>query len=309
VEIGVLVNARAGRVRRDPALLARLAAAVPAGRLVATASAAEVAPALAGLRERGVDCLLVVGGDGSVGGTLSALLRSWPAASLPAVSFACGGTVNTIAASLGARGDPERQLAGLLADATPRIDVRRCAVEVESDTGEWRAGMIFAAGVAVRWLRMYYEDSRQGAAGAASVVARIAGSALVGGRLAARMFEATPARVEVDGAPLALARFTAMAAASVEHVGLGFRPFRTAGRDPERFHFTITDAGALRVSLELPAQRRARAPKRSCLSHHEARRVRVRFEQAQPWSVDADVFAPAIALELCASPPLRFVVP
>jgi hypothetical protein len=37
--------------------------------------------------------------------------------------------------------------------------------------------------------------------------------------------------------------------------------------------------------------------------------VRVRFDAAQPWSVDADVFAPARALELVASPPLRFVVP
>jgi diacylglycerol kinase family enzyme len=308
VEVGVLVNARAGRARRDPGLVSRLAAALPPGRLVATASPEEIAPALAGLCERGIDCLLVVGGDGSVGGALTGLLCAWPGA-LPAVSFARGGTVNTIAGSLGARGDPERQLAGLLAGRKPRVDTRRCAVTVASDTGEWRAGMIFAAGVAVRWLRMYYEDSRQGMAGAASVVARIAGSALVGGRLASRMFEATPARLEVDDAPLALAGFTAMAAASVEHVGLGFRPFRTAGRDPERFHFSVTDAGALRVALELPAQRRARAPRRSCLSHQQARRVRVRFDAAQPWSVDADVFAPARALELVASPPLRFVVP
>jgi diacylglycerol kinase family enzyme len=168
--------------------------------------------------------------------------------------------------------------------------------------------MIFANGVAVRWLRMYYDDSSRGVAGAASVVARIATSALVGGALARAMFAAFEAAVEVDGEALAGDRFTVLAAASVTHIGLGFPAFHTAGRDPDRFHLAATSAGAARLVAELPALRLGAHGPRSCIEHHAARRVHVRFGAPQPWSLDADLYPPAPELVLSASHPLLFLV-
>jgi diacylglycerol kinase family enzyme len=309
VKLGVLVNARAGRPRRDPALVSRLAGLLPPGRVAASASPEEVPDALDRLRAEGVDLLALVGGDGTVGGTLTELLHRWPELELPALMLTPGGTVNTIARSLGARGRPEELVRRLAAGAPLRTDSRRPLVRTRSAEGSDRTGMIFANGVAVRWLRMYYEESRHGPLGAASVVARIVGSAALRGPLARSLFETSGVCVEVDDAPIPLARFTAMAASSVRHIGLGFRPFTTAGRDPERFHFTITEASAARISLELPAARFGRTLRSSCLRHYPARHVRLRFDEPQPWSVDADVFPPTRELELRATRPLRFVAP
>jgi diacylglycerol kinase family enzyme len=306
---GVLVNAQARRVRRDRTLLERLQRLLPAGYVRASESPEEIAPAFEALRELDIDTLVLVGGDGTVGGTLTPLLARWPAQQLPTLSLAPGGTINTIARSLGARERPELLVRRLLDGRPPRVDTRRPLVHVRTPDDEARTGMIFANGVAVRWLRLYYQRPQPGVASAVSTVARIAGSASVRGPLARDLFSPAEVSVEVDGEPLELDRFTVMAAASVKHIGLGFRPFHMAGRDPECFHFAVTRAGASRLLVELPTLRVGFEAWPSCVRHYPARRVSLRFAQAQPWSVDADLFAAARELELSATPPLRFVVP
>ena len=130
---GVLVNRRAGRVARDPELPERLRRLLPRENLRVTANLAEVEPALAALHEVGVDTLVVVGGDGSMTGTLTALLRVWPRESLPRVLLAGGGSVNTIAKSLGARGGPERLLKRLLDGHTQVHEDVRPVLRIQSE--------------------------------------------------------------------------------------------------------------------------------------------------------------------------------
>lgn len=303
---GVLVNLRAGSTRQDPAPLERLRALVPAERIQLTEREAEIAPALDALRETGVDTLVLVGGDGTVGGTLTELLARWPETELPSILLTPGGTINTIARSLGASARPDRLVQRLL-ERGARAQTRRPLVQARSAEGLCRSGMIFANGAAVRWLRLYYGASPRGVSGAASVVARVVGSAGVGGGLAGRIFQRAAVTIELDGEPLAHERFTVVAASSVRHIGLGFQPFPLAGRDPERFDFAITEASAGRILIELPALRLGIPLRHSCIRHRAARSVRMRFAEAQPWAIDADVFPEAQELELRATRPLRFL--
>jgi len=307
VRIGVLVNARAGRVRRDPGLIDRLQQHVPEGQLHATGSVEEIGPALDALRDAGIDTLAVIGGDGSAGGTLNVLVDRWPEPTWPRVLLTPGGTVNTISHSLGATGSPAALVERLCRTPAAFIESRRPLVRATPEDGPPQAGMIFANGVAVRWLELYYNDSRLGVLGATQVVARIAASALVGGELARRVFTPAAARIEVDGIPLDCDRFTVAAASSVPHIGLGFRPFYTAGSDPRRFHFALTSAPAVRLVRELPLLRIGSARPGSCVAHHSARRVHLCFETPQPWSIDADLHPETTALELEATGPLRFL--
>jgi diacylglycerol kinase family enzyme len=306
---GVLVNARARRVRRDPALLEHLRELLPDGYVRASESPEEIAPAFDALCERDIDTLVLVGGDGTVGGTLTPLLACRPAEQIPPLALAPGGTINTIARSLGAQERPERLVRRLLEGRTPRVETKRPLVRVRPADGEARAGMIVANGVAVRWLQLYYQRPSPSLGSAVSSVARVVGSASVRGPLAHDLFSPAGVAIEVDGEHLELERFTVMAAANVKHIGLGFRPFHSAGRDLERFHFAVTEASAARLCVELPTLRLGLDAWPSCVHHYPARRVSLRFAEAQPWSVDADLFPPTRALELSATPPLRFVVP
>ena len=303
---GVLVNANARRARRDPRLVERLRAQVPPERVQTTTRLEELAPALESLLAEEPDALVIVGGDGTLAHAMTALLARFDPEKLPAIVPTRGGTVNTVASSLGARGTPEWTLAALLHGDAFR-DERRAVVRVAADGAEPMCGFVFANGVGARFLELYYGDSPMGPLGALSVLSRITGSALVGGALARRVFEPFEAELVVDGENKGWQRFTVIVAGGVRHIGLGFPVFHSAGRDPERIHLATTSAGPARIARELPALR-AGAPGRS-LSHYAMRRARLRTALPLPWTIDAEFFPPARELEIAAGPALRFWTP
>ncbi len=304
---GILVNARARRAGRDGRLGERLRRLLPAEFVHFTRDPAELDVALARLRAIGVEHLVLVGGDGTVGGTLTPLVAAFGGSPLPRISLVAGGTINTIAHSLDAHASAEQTVRRILDDEEPRLDSVRPLIRVEPDVGPTRAGLIFANGVAARFLEQYYQGDELGVVATASLVGRIATSGLLGTRLARDLFARREIEITVDGEPTCARAYTVAGASSVRDVGLGFRPFLTAGTDPERFHFLYSSASAARLSLELPALRLGFHGPASCLRHHPARSVEIRLSVPEPWSMDADLYPPARTLRLSAWAPIRFV--
>jgi len=307
MKLGTVINAQAGGLLRDPELEVRLRDVVGSDALCTTKTLDEVPLALSSLRDAGCDTLLVVGGDGTVSGTLTPLLRVWPEGHRPAVALTRSGTVNTISKALGSRGRPERIAALLLEKETPRRVRRRPTVRIRPDAGEPVDGMLFVYGLGVRWLESYYRDSSQGLSGAALVIARAAASALARGELARRMFEPIRAELVLDGESLPKRDYTVLGAGGIRDIGLGFKPFPSAGSDPERIHLALSSASPLRFLRELPALQLGRSLPGSAIVHRPLREARVRPDQPQPWSVDGELFPPAAELWLGAGPSLDFV--
>jgi diacylglycerol kinase family enzyme len=181
---GLLVNVRAGRVRRDPGLVERLGRLVPQGYLEATHTPGEIEPALMRLQSRGVETLGIVGGDGTATWTLTALLRTWPSDQLPSLLLLAGGTVNTIPAAAGARGRPDRVLERLIESGRTPPSFARSVLQVRGDRREPRWGLIFGNGIVSRWLARYNARVRNGILGAVAEVSRAVGSAALGGSYA-----------------------------------------------------------------------------------------------------------------------------
>ncbi len=303
----MIANARARRTGRDARLAERLRRLVPAEYLHFTGDPDELRTAIERLHSLGVEHLVLVGGDGTAGGTLTPLVAAFGESPLPRVSLVAGGTINTIAHSLRSHASAEQTVERILEEAEPKLDSVRPLIRVEPDTGPARGGLIFANGVGARWLEQYYRSDELGVVAAAGLVGRIAISGLLRTPFARELFAPAPFELAVDGVPLDVRSFTVTGASSVRDVGLGFRPFLSAGRDPERFHFLHTDASATRLSAELPALRFGFHGRASCLHHHSARRVSLRFASPEPWSIDADLYPPATRLELSAWAPIRFV--
>ncbi len=148
----VIINANAGSVRRDPQLVERIRAQLPAENLRLTHAVADVEPAVRDLLGLDGDTLVFVGGDGTAGTTLTALVRVAGGDPLPRVVMAGGGSVNTIARSLGARGRPDAVLARWLAAAEPRGEQPRPLLQVSGAGADPHYGLIFGNGVVSRWL-------------------------------------------------------------------------------------------------------------------------------------------------------------
>ena len=308
VKPGVVVNGRAGRVARDPALIDRLRQQLPRENFYVTRDPSEVAPALETLHEVGIDTLVIVGGDGSVTGTLTPLLQVWPNESLPRVLLAGGGSVNTIAKSLGVRGRPDRVLARLLAGSKPPREDPRPLLRIRAEGAEPVMGMIFANGGGPRWLEFYYKHSGRGVRGAVYSVAASLGSAVVGGELAREVFEPFEAELELDGQRQKPGRFTAMAAGGVRHIGLGFAPFTSAGGKPGHFHFVTMDFGGWGLLRRIPGLRLGTRGALDALGHASSQRAVVRTEQPVPYTVDAELFPGVKRVSIEAGPELRFMI-
>jgi hypothetical protein len=300
---GVLINARAGWVRRNLDFYDDVRALLPHGYAQLTGAADEIPPALEALRARKVAALVLVGGDGTLTTSLTALLRVWPSAEWPPVVVTRAGTISTIAHALGAHADPRVSLERLLAGDAPR-ETARPLLHARPDAGSERCGFIFGIGAAVRWLQAYYASPPRGVLDAMRMIARALGSALINGRLARQMFERVEGELWLDDEPAASLGVTVLGAATLREVGLGFRPFLSAGERPDRFHLLHSDARGARFLLELPAARLGAAMPGSCLRHHSVARAVLRFERPQPWMIDAELQPPAARLELSLTPPL-----
>jgi diacylglycerol kinase family enzyme len=304
--LGVLVNVHAGSVRRDPQAVARLAELLPAGRVIATSSLGDVAPALKALRENGASVLGLVGGDGTLSGTLTELIETWPRP-WPSILVMRGGTVNTIAAALGARGTPAASLRRLLRrGSTPRETVREL-LRVEAEGAAPRCGLIFGNGVATRWLQAYYAEPEPGVQAASRVLAHAVRSAAVGGDFARGLFDPFTARLVIDGEAVRERSFRLIGASTIADVGLGFRPFLTAGRAPGRFHLLHTSSAPARFVLDLPWLWLGRDAPSSSLAHHNTARAELAFARPEPWMIDADVQPPTPRLAITTTEPLRFL--
>ncbi len=167
--------------------------------------------------------------------------------------------------------------------------------------------MIFGLGAVTRWLEHYYAGSRRGTWGATLGVVGSLASMARGSALARELFTRFDAKVEIDGEPFARERFSAMAAGALEQIGLGFRPFRTAGSHPRRFHWISTDAGHWRMGVEVAGVALRNLLPGSRLRHASAARVRITFPDAVPYTVDGDLFPATAAFQLTAGPPLTFL--
>jgi diacylglycerol kinase family enzyme len=304
--VGVLINARAGAVRRDGELVTRIGGLVPASALALTRSEAEVGAALGRLREQGIESLVLIGGDGSVHVALTALLKVWQAADAPALLLTRGGTINTIPSSLGARGAPDAMLARLLSRG-PRAEQVRPALRVRTGDGEERCGLVYAVGAASRFLELYYGSSTRGSFGAAVTLARSMGSVLLHGALARSLFAPFEARIRIDGDPYQERSFTVIAVAAVRHIGLGFQPFLSAGVRADRFHLAMTRDGGRRIALEMPWYRFGVRPRWSCIVHASPSRVQIETTDAHPYTLDGDLFPPTKSARIEATPRLRFL--
>ena len=302
----MLINGRAGRIQRRPALVERIRSQLPATQVAMTHDVSEVAPALERLRSKGVETLVVVGGDGSATGTLTPLLEVWPRESLPDLLLAGGGTVNTVAKSLGIHDSPDLVLRRLLAGAKPERSERapiRISVEGEKE----RYAMIFVCGAPMRFLEFYYEHSAEGVTGATYSLLACMGSIAVNGKLARELFRPCAVVLHVDGERSTLEQATILAASAVRDVGLGFKPFLTAGETPDRFHWLASAIQARALARRIPSLRLGSRGMLSDFEHASARQVEIRLQQPLSYSLDADLFPARSAFRIEAGPILCFL--
>ena len=253
-ELTIVLNPKAaGGGRYGEARIEGLRTIAGSGAAIFVTSNRELTDAVAeGVRERGVGTVGIIGGDGTVSNVIGALHRAFGNAPLPRLALLRGGTMNTIANSFGLpRRQPEELLRRLLAARSSDV-ARRATLKVED-----RVGFMFSAGVMAGFLKALYSSvpGNPGPLSAFRLLAKGSWQALSGGPV--EEIE-TPllATLTVDAEVHPARRYTVFGAATVEQVGLGFRPFTRAHECLDQFQVFAFHASMQALVRQLPRIRR-----------------------------------------------------
>ena len=320
--IGIIYNPRSGYHRRNPGAELRLARALGSQGVVREAASIEALyRAAEEFRKLDIEVLGISGGDGTTGTTISGLLAVYAGRALPSIALLRGGTENTIADSVGVPRDrPERLLAQLMAAApASRSHAMRRVMHVRGDSSRRcdalddvpRYGFLFGTGVVAGYLREYYAAGPPSARAAAKTLARGIASTLVRGSMIRRMAEPFHGSVEIDGGTMWPERdYLAVAAGTIEQIGLGFKPFYRSQERQDAFHVLGIHPSPLGFVRQLPNVRRGRPMGEDTTHEALAKHARLRASQGTlTYMVDGDLYECQGGLELELGPTLRIVLP
>ena len=319
--IGVVLNPKSRQNLRDPKAASRLARRLGDVGVVREARSIDELYRIAeDFRRDDIDVLAISGGDGTNHVTITGFLDVYDGMALPHLAFLRGGTMNTVANSVGVvHGRPDGLLSRLL-----RIYAQRSIMPLENverhvmrivpvacrSTDKAHYGFLFGTGVVAGYLSEYYRDGQPTPLVAAQTLARAIGSAFVGGEMIKRM--AKPFRGTVsfdDGRSFDERDYLAIAAGTIAHIGLNFKPFHRYDEQPGCFHVLGIHASPVAFVRELPRIHRCE-PMRPGLAHDAlAARMVVRSpERFIKYMIDGALHESDGDLEVTVGPRVRLDV-
>lgn len=162
-KIGLISNPRSQRNRRGLQEIRQILAGTPDIVHVATDASRELDEVLADFARRGVDLLLINGGDGTVQAVLTRLLEKHPFEKIPYVAILPRGMANTTAADVGLRGKAAAAMSRLIAasrnGAIADHVVERPILRIENlEGGLAQRGMMFGAGAIPDAIELCYRE-------------------------------------------------------------------------------------------------------------------------------------------------------
>lgn len=255
--IGVVLNPKSGKNRRDPGAARRLAKTLGDAGIVREAHSLDELYRIAEDFQRlEIDVLGISGGDGTNHVTLTGFIDVYKTKSLPQVAFLRGGTMNTVANSIGVpRGKPEGLLDRLIhayADrsANPLANVERRVMRIGTTYG-----FLFGTGAVHGFLAEYYRNGggRPSSVVAAKTLLSGVGSALVGGEIVSRIAAKWQGWVEFDdGTTWEERDYFSIAGGTIDQIGLDFKPFYRWGEKEGCFHILGIKTSAMGFVADLP---------------------------------------------------------
>jgi diacylglycerol kinase family enzyme len=315
--IGVILNPKSRHNLRDPSAASRLARALGDHGVVREARSIDELYRIAeDFRRDAIDVLAISGGDGTNHVTLTGFLDVYGGATMPQVALLRGGTMNTVANSVGVRrGGPEGLLGRLIREyaqraSAPLENVERHVMHIAPANAKGHYGFLFGTGVVAGFLAEYYRDRDPTPLVAAKTLVRAVGSALVGGDMIRRMARPFAGSVALgNGTRWPERQYLTVTAGTIAHIGLNFKPFWRYAERPAAFHILGIYASPTSVVAELPRIHRAEPMRAGKAYEGLAERAVVRSATGPvSYMIDGDLHESPGELEIAIGPRVKLIV-
>jgi diacylglycerol kinase family enzyme len=327
--IGVVLNPRSRQNLRDPGAATRLARALGDHGVVRKVdSMEELHRAAEDFKLLDIDVLGISGGDGTNHVTITGFLdvygggkipESQAPPALPQIAFLRGGTMNTVANSVGVRqGRPEGLLGRLIRayaerSSMPLANVERHVMRIghpgESAKGG-HYGFLFGTGVVHGFIAEYSRSGQPSPLQAAKTLVRGIGSTLVRGDMIRRMAEPFRGSVTLDdGTTWEERDYLSIAAGTIDQIGLSFRPFYRWAERPDSFHLLGIFASPFQFVLDLPRIREGRPMRPGRTYDATPSRATLRSTQSVTrYMIDGDLHEAKGEIEVSIGPKVAIVL-
>ncbi|MFH0899175.1 MAG: diacylglycerol kinase family protein [Pseudomonadota bacterium] len=306
--IGVITNPRSRANRRDPARMQALACLLGSEGTIATPKTiGELYRTAEVFKSARIDILGISGGDGTLHQTLSAIVDVYQDQPLPMVAILRGGTLNTVASSLGIRGRSDELLYEVI-DSYRRQEEQLVALRHLLTIGD-KHGFIFGNGLVSSFLAAYYATGRPSATTGMLLLLRGGGSILFNTGFARQLFRRFRGNVVVDGKQWARTDFVTVAAATVSDIGLGFRPFPHCTDHAGSFALLAIHAKPHELVAELPRVLSALPLSRHKVIKAVASKVSIESEEPFSYTIDGDLYHGVNELTIATGPLLKLICP
>jgi len=256
---------------------------------------------------RGIELLVIDGGDGTIRDVLSLLPRTFGEAA-PLIGLLPSGKTNVLAIDLGVPLGRNLQDTLIAARSPTAVIKQRCPLEVAWDDGRPnQRGFVFGLGAFVRGTQMSKSVNRLGAFQGLSVALTVAGAALGalmgGARDHWRAGVALDLSIDGQAAPEG-PRFLLLAT-TLKRLPLGLKPFGPPREGLKALDVMAPPRRLLAALAILLGGRDAAWLVRSGYRRGDARTLRVRT--AEPFVLDGEVYDGAGGLSVTLGPSLRFL--
>jgi diacylglycerol kinase (ATP) len=298
-KIGLISNPRSQRNRRGLEEIRQILAGAPDIVHVATDASGELDEVLADFARRGIDLLLINGGDGTVQNLLTRLFERHAFQASPLLGILPRGTANTTAADVGLRGKTaaalNRAIAALRRGTIADHVVERPILRIENLAGGMpQRGMMFGAGAipdAIElWNREVYGRGLKGGFGmGVTLGAILLGSVL--GRRSNGVLRPHDIGVTLDGGSESRTDRLLVLATTLHRLILGSRPFWNYDAQPIRYtSIAYPPAHLLRAAPKVLYGWRRGTLCPEVYDSKGARRIALRLDA--PVTVDGETFDP-----------------
>ncbi len=241
MRVGILHNPLSGRNRRNPNLIPSVRVQFPEVFCAEVKTPDDIRQALETFAEQEVQCVVIVGGDGTVQATMGALLYHCPFQPIPWLALFPAGTANLMAGDVGLGKFERATLERFLRYAKNHDDPPRCETRPIlrirfPEEREPLHGMFFGAGAIYHGTKMGLDTKgsigRLGEWGAGLIVIRFLWALATGSR---KGLETIRVQVTADGITQETQEYLVLLITTLNRLFLGMKPFWNHAPSPLRY--------------------------------------------------------------------------
>lgn len=238
-------------------------------------------------KTRNIDVLAISGGDGTIHCTLTTFIKVYGEKPLPKIHFLRGGTLNTIAATVGIKGSTERLMSNLLIKYHEDKEFEYKKLRLTKINDEY--GCIFGMGIIYNFMEVYYNNPYLNPYIAAKTLVRSILSAMFNGKLIQKMFRRFDADVYVNGKKWPFANYTAVFSGSIRQLGLDFNVFNSMLKQNDLFHAIGMSLTPHQLLMQLKSLHDGVPATASGTLEEAAKTMDIYCAEPMPYTIDGDM--------------------